>query len=140
MEIHIYDKIKTQNTNHILPLSSLVELIWSIDPNLLSGYWNIYFAHAGHGEKAVQLDDLVCVQCPYLIDGEQIFPWIKDGTNYLDHFGAQSETQMILGIFDASFLFIDTDNDFVLDKVKQHYFDIQIVQDDEKSIKRLFVT
>ena len=136
--MRIYDKKTHQNL--LVPLSSLIKIMWQTNPSVFTGDWFVFFASAGHGEKAVQLDNAVSGRCPYKLSGEVLFPWLMEEYDYFDHFGImKNDNKTIIGVFDSHFLFIEIEDQIIIDQIQQYYESICIITDEKESIKRFFV-
>jgi hypothetical protein len=106
-ELRIYDKV--DNENYIINLGELIKNIEKIESNFL--------------------EDELSSGKQYQIEGSHIFPIIKSKEQYFYHVTMKKiDSDIELGVFDSTYLFLRSSNDEFLKQIKGFFNDGQVVE------------
>jgi hypothetical protein len=126
-ELRIFDKSK--NENLIIPIRNLIKIMESIIPNIFNALWSINKCAYGYGERVCSIEDELNYCNEIEINGEDIFPILKSGEEYFYNVCLnQADADIQFGVFDSTFLFIRSNNIFLLKKVQSSFNNTRIIE------------
>ncbi len=126
MELKIFDKVEGEG--YIVGLGELIKRVELFDSNLLDGKWEIIKGAYGYGELICSIEDELKKGRQYIIDGKNIFSVLKSEKEYFYHACMKKiDSEVEIGIFDSTNLFIRSNSEELLNQVKNYFKDAKIV-------------
>jgi len=125
-ELRIFDKV--QNKDYLVSLGEIIKVMNRINSSILQGEWEIVQGAYGYGEVICEIEDRLNKGKKCTIKYEELFPLLIEDEQYFYNVTLMKVgSNLSLGIFDSSFLFLRCDDQKILQEVMSNFKKTELV-------------
>lgn len=127
MLLRIFDR-DPGNSSLLVPFHGLLKLVLSTRPSLVLESWSVLRGAYGYGLNVCDLEHALEASTEQPLDVGSCLQWFEEG-EYFEQATLVCRTEDLeVGVFDASYLFLDSNDVGLVERVRHAYADARQVE------------